>query len=171
MNTPNKLTLLRVALVPAVCALIALQKDLPAAAAFALAALTDLLDGYLARRNQQITAFGKFADPVADKLLVVTAMVMLCERALLPGWAVCVVAARELFVDGLRLVASGHGRIVAAGMPGKIKTNLQFFCILSALLWGRHWLTTVLTVLMAVMTVVSGVVYFIQLRDCLTETK
>ena len=163
MNLPNKLTILRVVLVPAVCVLIGLGLYPWAAAVFALAALTDFLDGYLARRDGVVTVFGKFLDPVADKLLVLTAMIMLAEKGLLPAWAAVVVAARELAVDGLRLVASGSGKVVAAKMPGKIKTVLQLMCVLSALILGRHVITTVLTVAMAVMTVYSGALYFREL--------
>ena len=163
MNLPNKLTILRVVLVPAVCVLIGLGLYPWAAAVFALAALTDFLDGYLARRDGLVTVFGKFLDPVADKLLVLTAMIMLAEKGLLPAWAAVVVAARELAVDGLRLVASGSGKVVAAKMPGKIKTVLQLMCVLSALILGGHAVTTVLTVAMAVMTVYSGALYFREL--------
>ena len=163
MNLPNKLTILRVVLVPAVCVLIGLGLYPWAAAVFALAALTDFLDGYLARRDGLVTVFGKFLDPVADKLLVLTAMIMLAEKGLLPAWAAVVVAARELAVDGLRLVASGSGKVVAAKMPGKIKTVLQLMCVLSALILGGHAVTTVLTAAMAVMTVISGGIYFKEL--------
>ncbi len=163
MNLPNRLTVLRVALVPAVCLLIGLGLYPWAAAVFALGALTDFLDGYLARRDGLITVFGKFLDPVADKLLVLTAMIMLTEKGLLPAWAAVIVAARELAVDGLRLVASGSGKVVAAKMPGKIKTVLQLLCVLSALILRVHLVTTVLTVAMAVMTVVSGGIYFKEL--------
>ena len=163
MNLPNRLTVLRVALVPVVCLLIGLGLYPWAAAVFALGALTDFLDGYLARRDGLITVFGKFLDPVADKLLVLTAMIMLTEKGLLPAWAAVIVAARELAVDGLRLVASGSGKVVAAKMPGKIKTVLQLCCVLSALILGRHVVTTVLTVAMAVMTVISGGIYFKEL--------
>ena len=163
MNLPNKLTILRVVLVPAVCMLIGLGLYPWAAAVFTLAALTDFLDGYLARRDGLVTVFGKFLDPVADKLLVLTAMIMLAEKGLLPAWAAVVVAARELAVDGLRLVASSSGKVVAAKMPGKIKTVLQLMCVLSALILGRHAVTTVLTAAMAVMTVISGGIYFKEL--------
>ena len=163
MNLPNRLTVLRVALVPAVCLLIGLGLYPWAAAVFALGALTDFLDGYLARRDGLITVFGKFLDPVADKLLVLTAMIKKKKKGLLPAWAAVIVAARELAVDGLRLVASGSGKVVAAKMPGKIKTVLQLLCVLSALILRVHLVTTVLTVAMAVMTVVSGGIYFKEL--------
>ena len=163
MNTPNKLTILRVLLIPAICVLIALREYLGAAVCFAAAALTDFLDGMIARRCNQITVFGKFLDPVADKLLVLTAMIMLCGQGMLPAWAVAVVAARELAVDGLRLVANSSGTVVAAKLPGKIKTTLQLLCVLSALLLGKHLATDILTAAMAAMTVFSGALYFREL--------
>ena len=169
MNVPNKLTLSRILLIPAVLAL-QWAKVYPAAlAVFAVAAFTDFLDGYLARKNNQITVFGKFADPVADKLLVLCSMIVLAEHGLMPSWPVCIVAARELAVDGLRLVASGKGQVVAAKMPGKIKTTLQFLCVLSALLPVPQVIRTVLTIAMAVMTVVSGALYFTSLKDVFHE--
>ena len=163
MNLPNRLTVLRVLLVPVVCVLIGFGLYPWAAGFFALGALTDFLDGYLARRDGLVTVFGKFLDPVADKLLVLTAMIMLTAEGILPAWAVVIVAARDLAVDGLRMVASGSGKVVAAKLPGKIKTVLQLLCVLSALILGRHVVTTVLTVAMAVMTVVSGGIYFREL--------
>ena len=169
MNLPNRLTMLRILLIPVCCALIALKEYAWAAGVFAVAALTDFLDGRIARSRNLITVFGKFADPVADKLLVLTAMIMLTEQGLLPAWAVCIVAARELAVDGLRLVASGKGQVVAARMPGKIKTTLQFLCVLSALLPVPKVVCTVLTIAMAVMTVVSGALYFTSLRGVFHE--
>ena len=169
MNVPNQLTLLRILMIPVCLLLWALELPVWAAAVFALAAATDFFDGYIARKRNIVTVFGKFADPVADKLLVLTAMIMLTEQGLLPAWAVCVVAARELAVDGLRLVASGKGQVVAAKMPGKIKTTLQFLCVLSALLPVPQPVRLVLTIAMAVMTVVSGALYFISLKDVFHE--
>ena len=139
---------------------------------FAIAAITDFLDGYIARKRNIVTVFGKFADPVADKVLVLTAMVFLCADARLPAWAVSIVAARELMVDGLRLVAVGKGNVIAAGWLGKIKTNLQYFCVLAAMLLPKgHWLTLTLAVLMAIMTVWSGVQYFWASRDVFRENQ
>lgn len=169
MNLPNKLTLARIVMIPLCVTLICLHAYPWAAAVFALAAVTDFLDGYLARKNHQVTVFGKFADPVADKLLVLTAMIALTAQSLLPAWAVCVVAARELAVDGLRLVAAGRQNVVAASILGKIKTNLQLLCVLSALLFLPHAVTMTLTVAMAVMTLVSGADYFYKLRDVWKE--
>ena len=147
MNLPNKLTLLRILLIPVCLLLWALGQPVFSAAVFTLAALTDFLDGYIARKQNIITTFGKFADPVADKILVLTAMIFLCADGILPAWAVCIVAARELMVDGLRLVAVGKGTVIAAGWLGKIKTNLQFFCILAGMLLPKgHWITLALAI-------------------------
>ena len=112
MNLPNKLSLLRVALIPVMVALMLPQTlvcDLLAAAVFAVAALTDYFDGHIARSRHLITDFGKFIDPVADKLLNLSAMMMLVQRGTLPGWVVVLILARELAVDGLRMVAVGQG--------------------------------------------------------------
>lgn len=172
MNLPNKLTLLRVAMIPVCLALIAANAWTAAAVVFLLACVTDFLDGHIARKQGIVTVFGKFADPVADKLLVLTVMILLNARGALPAWAVCVVAARELMVDGLRLVASGKGIVVAAGMLGKLKTNAQFACVLAALLLPfPHWLTLALCALMAALTVVSGAQYFYACRSVFTEDK
>jgi len=172
MNLPNKLTILRIIMIPICLALWALGQPLGSAIVFALAAITDFLDGYIARKQKIVTVFGKFADPVADKVLVLTAMIFLCADGRLPAWAVSLVAARELMVDGLRLVSAGKGNVIAAGWLGKIKTNLQFFCVLSAMLLpAAHWLTLTLAVLMSIMTVLSGVDYFWAARDVFKEDK
>ena len=172
MNLPNQLTLLRVAMIPVCLLLWALGQPVWAAIVFALAAVTDFLDGYIARTRHLVTVFGKFADPVADKILVLTAMIFLTADGFLPAWAVCVVAARELMVDGLRLVAVGKGNVIAAGWLGKIKTNLQFFCVLSAMLLPKgHWLTLTLAVAMAIMTIWSGAQYFWESRHVFRESE
>lgn len=166
MNLPNWLTILRIIMIPVCLALWALGQPVFAAAIFALAAITDFLDGYIARKQNIVTTFGKFADPVADKILVLTAMIFLAADGRIPAWAVSIVAARELMVDGLRLVAVGKGNVIAAGWLGKIKTNLQFFCVLSGMLLPLgHVLTLVLSILMAIMTVWSGAQYFWSARD------
>ena len=115
MNLPNQLTVLRIILIPVCLVLWGLGMPVPAAIVFALAAITDFLDGYIARKQNIVTTFGKFADPVADKILVLTAMIFLTADGILPAWAVCIVAARELMVDGLRLGASGKGNVIADG--------------------------------------------------------
>lgn len=160
MNLPNRLTILRVLLIPLCVLLIMVSWYLLAAIVFALAALTDLLDGYLARRDNLVTNFGKFADPVADKILALSVMVALLARGLYPWWAVCIVVARELAVDGLRLVSVEQGVVIPAGTLGKNKTNAQFFSILSALLFLPGWLTMALVIVMSVLTIISGVQYF-----------
>ena len=172
MNLPNKLTVLRIIMIPVCLGFWALHWPVASAIVFALAAITDFLDGYIARKQKIVTVFGKFADPVADKVLVLTAMIFLCAQGRLPAWAVSIVAARELMVDGLRLVSAGKGNVIAAGWLGKIKTNLQFFCVLSAMLLpALHWLTLTLSVLMSIMTLLSGADYFIAARDVFKEDK
>ena len=140
MNWPHRLSLLRIVCVPILVILLSLSSSWSvwaAAAVFALAAATDFLDGHLARKNNWITIFGKFIDPVADKLLVLSALVMLTSLNLLPAWTVILILARELCVDGLRLVAISEGRVIAAGPLGKIKTASQMLMILMLLLLRR----------------------------------
>ena len=123
MNLPNRLSLVRMGLIPVLVVLLALRTpvaDYVALAVFAFAAFTDFLDGYIARKRKIITAFGTFMDPVADKLLVLSALVMLVDRGLLAGWFPVAVLARELLVDGLRLVAVTRGQVIPAGKLGKI---------------------------------------------------
>lgn len=140
MNTPNKLSLLRVALIPVLVVCMYLPgwpMILVSAAVFGAAAYTDYLDGHIARRDNIVTDFGKFIDPVADKLLNLSAMIMLTYCGLLPQWAVIVILARELAVDGLRMVAVGQGRVIAAGKLGKIKTVSQIVLVLFLMIAGR----------------------------------
>lgn len=162
MNLPNKLTVIRIAMIPLCLVCWAVGWHILAAVLFAAAAITDFLDGYIARKHNIVTTFGKFADPVADKILVLTAMVFLCADGLLPAYAVAIVAARELMVDGLRMVASQKGVVIAAGWLGKIKTNLQLLCVLAAMVLGKHILTDILMILMTAMTLASGVQYFME---------
>ena len=144
MNTANKLTLLRVVMIPAF--LLVLYLDVPGASYWALAifvaaSLTDTLDGYIARHYNQVTDFGKFMDPLADKCLVVAAMLWFVEIGQMPAWAVLIVVIREFAVSGLRMVAADKGRVIAAGWSGKVKTASTMVCIvlmLHALPWlGR----------------------------------
>ena len=168
MNWPNRLSVLRIALAAAVAALI--YGGVPwalitALVLFVLACFTDWLDGWMARRYRIVTNFGKFIDPVADKLLVLSTMIALCGRGSLPAWACIVVLFRELAVDGLRLVAMEQGRVIAAGKLGKIKTCTQMAMLVAYLLSAIGWLRvpalnwTLLAVAMA-MTLWSGVDYF-----------
>ena len=173
MTTANKLTLCRVVMIPIF--LVLLYVDFTghlwaALAVFILASVTDFIDGYVARHYNQITDFGKFMDPLADKLLVMSAMVWFVEVAWMPAWAFFVVIARELAVTGLRLVAVGKGTVIAAGMSGKIKTAttmiglcaMMAFPTVSCLCWA-------VTGLIVVTTLYSGVEYFVQKWKCLWD--
>jgi len=190
MNLPNKLSLLRVMLIPVMVLLMYIPgwpMVLLSTAVFGAAAYTDYLDGHIARRDHLVTDFGKFIDPVADKLLNLSAMIMLTMSGLLPQWAVIVILARELAVDGLRMVAVGQGRVIAAGKLGKIKTVSQMIMIIFLMLIGRlapmifpnvSALLTVVDVLGWIMvlwvvaiTVWSGVDYFVRNFDCIRNAK
>ena len=164
VNLPNKLTLLRIVLVP-VCLLLAGYGHYTAAAAvFALAAATDTLDGYIARKKHLITSFGKFADPIADKILVLSMTIVMSVRGLLPVWLPVIMVFRELMVDGLRMVAAEQGQVIAAGWSGKVKTTCQMGLILWALILGSGPVTMVLSILVAALTLYSGGEYFWKLR-------
>ena len=137
-NIPNALTLLRIALIPIFILVLSLGHSVGmhvfAAIIFAVASITDYLDGYLARKWKVVTNFGKFADPMADKLLVMSAFIMLIEMNIAPAWVVAVIICRELAVTGLRLLlVETGGTVLAAAMPGKIKTFTQ----LAILLYSR----------------------------------
>ena len=130
LNLPNKLTMLRMALVPVYLVLLAVGLDWPALIVFAVASITDLLDGKIARKHGLVTNFGKFMDPIADKMLTHTAFIMLCAMGRLNVVACIIFVAREFVVSGLRLVAVEQGHVIAAGMSGKIKTVLQMILAL-----------------------------------------
>ena len=134
--------------------------NIAAALIFGLASATDGIDGHIARKHNLVTDFGKFLDPLADKLLVASALICFVELGRVSAWMVIVILARELCVDGLRMVASQKGVVIAAGWPGKIKTNLQIFCILCAMIIGKHIVTDIFMYAMALMTLISGVEYF-----------
>lgn len=190
MNTPNKLSLLRVALIP-VLVLCMYQPGwffiLLSAAVFGAAAYTDYLDGHIARRDHIVTDFGKFIDPVADKLLNLSAMIMLTHAGLLPHWAVIVILARELAVDGLRMVAVGQGRVIAAGKLGKIKTVSQIVLVLFLMIAGRmapilfggvpvlltivNVIGWIITLWVVAITIWSGVDYFQKNFDVIRNAK
>ena len=176
LNLPNKLTLLRMALVPVYLVLLANGLNWLALVVFAAASLTDMLDGKIARKYNLVTDFGKFIDPVADKLLNLSAMIMLTYVGLLPQWAVIVILARELAVDGLRMVAVGQGREIAAGKLGKIKTTCQMTMIITHLVYFAkfpllhylaYWLLIPTQIAVLVMTIWSGVDYFVRNKEVL----
>ena len=130
LNLPNKLTMLRMVLVPVYLVLLACGLDWLALVVFAIASITDLLDGKIARKHGLVTNFGKFMDPIADKMLTHTAFIMLCAMGRLNVVACIIFVAREFVVSGLRLVAVEQGHVIAAGMSGKIKTVLQMILAL-----------------------------------------
>ena len=163
-NIPNALTLLRVALIPIFILLLTLGSSktihVVAAIIFAVASITDYLDGYLARKWKVVTNFGKFADPMADKLLVMSAFIMLIEMKMAPAWVVAVIICRELAVTGLRLLLVETGvTVLAAAMPGKIKTFTQMFAIIFLLI---HWtlLGQICLYIALIFTIYSGYDYF-----------
>ena len=133
MNTANKLTLLRVILIPVVLGILYLDfqgSNYAALAVFVVASLTDLLDGHIARSRNLVTDFGKFMDPLADKVLVLTAMLWFVECGKMPAWAVAIVIFREFAVSGMRLVAVEGGRVIAADWSGKVKTASTMVCLI-----------------------------------------
>ena len=172
MNLPNKLTLLRIIMI--LPFLLVLYLDVPGAAyialaIFILASLTDMLDGKIARKHNLITDFGKFADPLADKMLVTAAMIWFVENGQMPGWALLIVILREFAVSGLRMVASDKGRVIAAGWSGKVKTASTMVCIVIMFLpipAPLNW--ACIAVIMAT-TIWSGVEYFVKNKDCLSD--
>ena len=168
MTTANKLTIMRIALIPVF--LVVLYLDFAGARWWALgifivACLTDFVDGYIARHYNQITNFGKFMDPLADKMLVMAAMCYFVEYGQMPGWCLAIVLLREFAVSGMRLVAVEQGRVIAAAWSGKVKTASTMVAICLMLLWNIPWLNTVCWVVIVVTTVYSGVEYFVKNHD------
>ena len=168
MNTANKLTLLRVAMIPMF--LVVLYWGFPgsnyaALTIFVLASLTDLADGYIARQYNQVTDFGKFMDPLADKVLVVTAMLWFVECGRLPAWAVAIVIFREFAVSGMRLIAAERGRVIAAGWSGKVKTASTMVGLCLMFLPLPASITAVCVAVIVVTTLYSGIEYFIKNWD------
>ncbi len=172
MTTANKLTLCRVVMIPIF--LVLLYVDFTghlwaALAVFILASVTDFIDGYVARHYHQITDFGKFMDPLADKLLVMSAMVWFVEVAWMPAWAFFVVIARELAVTGLRLVAVEQGRVIAAAKSGKVKTACTMVGIILMLIFPNATLRLVCVAVILVTTIYSGIEYFVKNKDVLAK--
>lgn len=168
MNTANKLTMLRVIMIPVF--LLALYLDFPfnniiALVIFILASVTDFIDGYIARNFDQVTDFGKFMDPLADKLLVISAMLWFVKVGQMEAWIVLVVLAREFAVSGLRMVAAPKGLVIAAAWSGKIKTAATMVCICIMLLPIPAILNIICVAVILVTTVVSGIEYFVKNRS------
>ncbi len=176
MTLASKITLIRVAFIPAYMALMYLSGGESGLwmwlsfAVFVIASLTDYVDGQIARKYNQVSDFGKFLDPLADKLLTIAAMTVFCQWGIMPAWALMIVLTREFAVTGLRLVAVGKGKVIAAGWSGKIKTasTMIGLCALMALPTVGI-LATIVNAVIVVTTVYSGVEYFVQNWNCLWD--
>jgi CDP-diacylglycerol--glycerol-3-phosphate 3-phosphatidyltransferase len=173
LNVPNVLTLFRILLVPVL--VVALLEATPnsslvAAIVFAVAALTDGLDGYIARSRSAVTTFGKVMDPIADKLLIAAALISLVSLDRVAPWAAMVIIAREFAVSGLRIAAGAQGVVIPASPLGKVKTITQVAAILAVIATSAWWAQAVLYVAVAA-TVVSGADYFLNFRRRLEETR
>lgn len=169
MTLASKITLIRVAFIPVYMVFMYLSGGDAnlwmwiALGIFILASITDFVDGYIARKYNQISDFGKFLDPLADKLLTIAAMVIFCQWGMIPAWALMLILTREFAVTGLRLVAVGKGNVIAAGWSGKVKTasTMVGLCVMMAF---PHvsWIAITVTAIIVVTTVYSGVEYFIR---------
>ena len=174
MTTASKITLVRVAMIPVFMVFMYLSGGQPglwmwlALGVFILASLTDYVDGQIARKCNQVSDFGKFLDPLADKLLTIAAMTMFCEWGSFPAWALMIVLTREFAVTGLRLVAVGNGTVIAAGWSGKVKTasTMIGLCVMMAFP-TLAILNIIVIAVIVVTTVYSGVEYFVQNWKCL----
>ncbi len=178
MNLPNKLTILRMILiVPFVIFMLvpiggAAAKWI-ALALFVIASMTDWLDGYLARRDNLVTTFGKFMDPLADKLLVCAAMICLVEMGRIPSWIVVIIMSREFIISGFRLVASDNGVVIAASYWGKFKTVSQMIMIILMIMDvpALAVVTSIVMWIAVILTVVSLLDYLMKNRDVMKEQK
>lgn len=178
MTTASKITLIRIGFIPVFMALMYVSGPelniwmLASLGVFILASITDFIDGHIARKYNQVSDFGKFLDPLADKLLTIAAMVIFCEWGKFPAWALMIVLTREFAVTGLRLVAVGKGKVIAAGWSGKVKTasTMIGLCIMMAFPTAEFELLSMIVVgVIVVTTVYSGVEYFIQNWKCLWD--
>jgi len=175
MNLPNKLTITRMLIVPVFIVILMLEYYVISAVVFILASLTDMFDGMIARKYNLVTNFGKIMDPLADKILVVAALVCLVQLGDVPAWMVIVILAREFTVTGLRTAAAAQGIVIAAGTTGKIKTILQMIAIPALLLqnWPFSYIGFPFAQIMLwaslIMTVVSGVEYVVKNKNTFNE--
>ena len=176
MTLASKITLIRVAFIPLFMYLMELSGGQSgiwmwlALAVFILASITDYIDGQIARKCNQVSDFGKFLDPLADKLLVIAAMAMFCQWGQMPAWALMIVLSREFAVTGLRLVAVGKGKVIAAGWSGKVKTasTMVGLCVWMAVP-GVPVLSWLIIGVILVTTIYSGIEYFAQNWTCLWD--
>lgn len=185
MNTPNKITVFRIILVPFFLALFLLNipyRFFIAAALFGLAAATDALDGKLARKNNLVTVFGQFLDPIADKMLVTAGLLAFMKENLCNIWIVLVILAREFIISSLRLIASAQGTVIPANIFGKIKTVMQMVSFLVvmvlcgindliALPFSVPLVSNILLGASAVMGVVSAIIYYNESRNVIDFSK
>lgn len=199
MNLPNKITVARMLLIPIMIIVpyLGLNNILFESVTigsfitliiFLIASFTDFLDGHLARKNNLVTTFGKFLDPIADKLLVLSALIMLVEQGIIPGWIPIIIAAREFIVSGIRMLAAGDGKVIAASWYGKIKTVSQMIAISLAFLSTNTFMqftsvemgtgALILNILMSLAmivavltTILSGVDYFMKSKDIVLRSK
>lgn len=196
MNLANKLTLVRIFLVP-IFLIFLIVKEIPygtfiATFIFILASLTDKLDGYIARSRNQITDFGKFMDPLADKLLVTSALISLVELQVIPAWAAIIIIAREFAVSGLRSIAASQGKVIAASWWGKIKTVVQIIALILLLLkvnirasqyltklvsnnafWAVFFdkVPMIMLLVAVIITIISGYEYFVKNKEAINIDK
>lgn len=199
MNLPNKITVARMLLIPIMIIVpyLGLNNILFGSVTigsfitliiFLIASFTDFLDGYLARKNNLVTTFGKFLDPIADKLLVLSALIMLVEEGIIPGWIPIIIAAREFIVSGIRMLAAGDGKVIAASWYGKVKTVSQMIAISLAFLSTNTFMqftsvemgtgALILNILMSLAmviavltTILSGIDYFMKTKDIVLKSK
>jgi CDP-diacylglycerol--glycerol-3-phosphate 3-phosphatidyltransferase len=178
-TTANKITIFRVLMIPVFLVLAYTGHRYWALAVFVLASLSDMLDGYIARHYNQVTNFGKFMDPLADKVLVMAAMCYFVEAGRMPGWALAVVLLREFGVSGLRLLAVERGRVIAAAKSGKIKTAATMVCLCLMLFFpapqpwdsAPDFIAHISTAVILLTTVYSGAEYFYKNRDVFKVSK
>ena len=176
MTTASKITLARVFLIPAYMVTMYLSGGEAglwmylSLAIFIVASVTDFIDGYIARNYNQVTDFGKFLDPLADKLLTIAAMAMFCEWGSFPAWALMIVLTREFAVSGLRMVAGPKGKVIAAGWSGKVKTfsTMVGLCVMMAFP-QVGWIGLTVMVMIVATTLYSGIEYFVQNWNCLWD--
>ena len=164
-TTANKITVVRIVLIPVWLILAYRGLSVPALIVYIAACLSDLLDGYIARHYNQITNFGKFMDPLADKMLVLAAMCYFVDNGQMAGWVVAIVLFREFAVSGLRLIAAEQKHVIAAAWSGKIKTAVTMVTLGLMTVFPSAWLNLICTGLILVTTVYSGVEYFVNNRD------
>ena len=179
MNLPNKLTILRVILIPFFVAALMIQGGanetmrIVAAVIFIVASLTDLLDGKIARKYNLVTNFGKFMDPLADKLLVCSALICFIELHQIPAWMVIIIISREFIISGFRLVASDKGVVIAASYWGKFKTTSQMIMVVLLILNINHpvfrMLTQIFVWIAMILTLVSLIDYLMKNKDVLKD--